>query len=143
VPYSNIKDFEIIIDPLIFDIRLTSENKEIDAELFDTQIISILNQHEGDVYYSTRFMRMFGFQNLIREQSIQCARDVQKVIKTLYSSQFDIALGFSTLGLKEHEHIHKNPQAYKNTPEFNKIMSGYIRFLDIDECTDWVGGGIE
>ncbi len=149
MPYS-IRDDEIVIDPLVFDIRFDSSAEyvlkrwkqkiESDAYLFDKQFSLVLDKLGGDIYNISNFSRIFGFQNLSREQSVQRARDVHKTLEALYSSDFNLHLGFSTLGLKEHEHIHKNLSAYKYTPEFSEIMTSYVRFLGIEEYGKWVKG---
>ena len=147
MPY-NVYDFEVVVDPLIFDIRLTSPFNDIvdcsakeiasSAQKFEKQVDSVLNKLEGTSYTHHNFYKTFGFQGLTREQSIQQALSVQESMRSFYSADYEINVGFSTLGLKKYEHIHKNILDYKNTPEFGSIMSGYIRFLHIAEYETWM-----
>ncbi len=47
---------------------------------------------------------------------MQQALVVREEVQSLYTDNSEVDVGFSTLGLKEHENIHKNPLAFKNTP---------------------------
>lgn len=148
MPY-HLSDFEVIVDPLIFDIRLRGPNHygknnivnkiQFNADEFEKDMNLVLNKFGANSYTYHNFYKTFGFNNLTREESLQQAILIQESIKELYSDKFEVDLGFSTLGLKEHSDFHKNILNYINTPDFEETMGSYIRFLDITEYDKWMG----
>ena len=150
MPY-NIYDFEVIIDPLIFEISIElsrlaydEKNRKVDIEYevskFDAYTLSLLNDFNGDIYTNDRFRMTFGLPISDREHAIKIARQFHQLMKDKYPDDYRVDMGFSTLGLKEHEHIHKNINSYKGKPDFQMVMSGYIRYLSIDEFENWTRG---
>ena len=149
MPY-HMYDYEVVVDPLIFDLRLTSPSpfiinssaKQIqsNADKFEERMNIAIKECGANSYTYHNFYKTFGFQNLTREESIKQAQSIQKIMSSYYPDDFEVDLGFSTLGLKKYEDIHKNILDYINTSDFNEVISSYVRFLNISEYRAWMEG---
>ena len=144
MPY-NLYDFEVIIEPIIFqleiDVEHTSTKQEKqDPACFRNDVLHILSQYQYIILDDDKHCITFSFINCASETAVTQARDIQQKTQSYYTHEAHVSIGFSTLGLKEHKYMHQDMLKYRGTEEFNMMMSGYIRYLDISEYENWLKG---
>ena len=145
MPYY-IYDFEIVVKPTIFKIEIEFEpplsKDELYPNAFHDETQLIISRYNTIVLAESRRQTTFQFTGCTSDDAVTQARKIQTTLQHDYAKKGTVFLSFSTLGLKEHEHIHKDMLKYKGTEEFNTIMSDYIRYLDIGEYERWLKGNI-
>jgi len=155
VTYRPLDDFELIIDPIIFRIdidkvfkrdfvriegKYVENTEEYNAELdeFRQKVLSILSDYGADLFIIDLYNFCFGFENKTRDESVESALKIRSSINDMYEE--DVDLSFSTLGIDEYRDYYENIRNHLEDDNFQRFMSGYVRYLFIEHYDYWKRG---
>lgn len=153
--YRPLDDFELIIDPIIFRIdidkvfkrdfvriegKYVENTEEYNAELdeFRQKVLSILSDYGADLFIIDLYNFCFGFENKTRDESVESALKIRSSINDMYEE--DVDLSFSTLGIDEYRDYYENIRNHLEDDNFQRFMSGYVRYLFIEHYDYWKRG---